>query len=170
MKRTGMPPRTTPLERTPFVRNTELHRGGPLARSGALARSTPLAARRTTPRLVVADQQDGIGEDVAKGRVKRRSLGCCEIQIAGCFGRALDWHHRLRDGQGGLWQASNGLHVCRWCHMAVTNTNGHRAEYEANGWLVRTRIVPADVAVLLPSKRRVWLDDRGRYLDERGAA
>lgn len=165
MKRGGPLARTTPLQRTGgLARHTELARGGPLARNH------PLAARRSTPRLVAVDLAEGIGEGVAKDRVSLRSGGWCEIQLTGCFGRALDWHHRLRDGQGGLWQASNGLHVCRFCHMAVTNTNGHRAEYEANGWLVRTRVVPADVPVLLPTGRTVWLDDDGRYLDERGAA
>jgi hypothetical protein len=147
--------RRTPLQRTPFA-----------AHGSGLARNAPIRQKRATAR---ATSQDGVGEGLARDRVKARSGGWCEIQLPGCFGRATDWHHRLRDGQGGLWQASNGLHLCRFCHGAVTNTNGHRAEYEANGWLVPTRAVPAEVPVLLPTGRRMWLDDVGDYLSVRAA-
>ena len=172
MKRGGPLARTTPLQRTPLVRHTELHRGGPLARSGALARSTPLAARRTTPRLVVADMPDGIGEDVAKDRVARRSKGWCEMRVPGfCRRRATNWCHRKAHGQGGLWQASNGLDGCGsgttgchgWCHS-------NPAAARERGWMLLSTEDPADVSVSLWDGRTVWLNDAGRYLDERGAA
>lgn len=158
------------MARTPLVRHTGLQRAAPLARGGPLVRSKPIADRRTTPRLVVVDLVDGIGEGIARKRVKARSGLKCEIRLLGCYRIALDWHHRKNRSQGGLWQASNGLHICRFCHSAVTNTNGNRALYEANGWLVPSHLVPADVPVLLPTGRTVWLDDDGRYLPERGAA
>lgn len=159
-----------PLRRTPLERRTPLQRGGPLVRHA------PLQSRRnTTNRLPVvqeAEVLDGIGEDIAKIRVAARSGGWCEIQLPGCFRRAVDWHHRLRNGQGGLWQASNGLHACRRCHDMVTNTNGRRVEYEANGWLIAAWQVsverpvwrvPGEVSVLLAGVGRVRLDDGGRF-------
>jgi hypothetical protein len=153
-----------PLERrTPLKSCGRLERKGALARGSGLARRAAVKASKRAA-LAAGTAADGIGERVARDRTKARSGGWCEIQMDGCFGRATDWHHRLRDGQGGLWQASNGLHLCRWCHEAVTNTRGHRAEYEANGWLVPTGTVPADVPVLLPTGQRVLLDDVGDYL------
>lgn len=153
-----------PLRTTPLERRTPLQRGGPLERH------TPMPQRRVRPRLaVVVEVNPDIGEDIAKERVRARSGGWCEIRLPGCFVRALDWHHRLRDGQGGLWQASNGLDSCRWCHMAVTNTNGRYAEYVDAGWIVPRRytldvsLLPASVSVVLAGVGRVLLNDAGGY-------
>lgn len=144
--------RTSALQRRPFV-----------SRGSALARTSPLKAKRSKARPV-ADQPVGVGEGVARDRVKARSGGWCEIQMPGCFGRATDWHHRKNRSQRGLWQASNGLHACRWCHEHVTDTRGHRALFEANGWIVPSHRTPAEVPVLLPTGQRVLLDDVGDYL------
>lgn len=58
-------------------------------------------AQETRARLVVAE----------------RSSGICEV----CHREwATDWHHRLNRSQGGMWAASNGLHLCRRCHRIIT--------------------------------------------------
>jgi hypothetical protein len=154
-------------------RGGELKRSAPMRRTGftstanPLIRQAPVKAQATKrkPRPA-AEVSEWIGETTARRAVKGRSGGWCEIQLPGCFGRALDWHHRRLKGQGGLWQVSNGLHLCRWCHEAVTNTRGRRAEFEANGWLVRSSgAAPAGVSALIHTVRfgRAWvlLDDRG---------
>jgi hypothetical protein len=44
----------------------------------------------------------------------------------------------------------NLLVLCRPCHHSITDTNGHRAEYEFEGLLIREDgRDPADVKVLL---------------------
>lgn len=137
-------------------RTTELQRGGPLARR------VPLRSRRARQRR--APLVDVIGnERLGKELVFGRSNGWCEIQLPGCHGRAIDWHHRRLRSQGGRWDASNGLAACRWCHEAVTNTRGRRAEYEANGWLVSREAIPAAVPVLLANVGWALLDDDGGY-------
>ena len=89
-----------------------------------------------------------VGERVARRIVYRRSGGWCE----GCDKRpATDWHHRLNRSQGGLWQASNGLHLCPACHWWVTH---HPiAAHDRFGWHCEPHEVPA--------RARVWLARRG---------
>lgn len=89
------------------------------------------------------------GVNEARRLVKARSGGFCEIHMMGCYNLATDWHHRKLRSQGGKWEAVNGLHACRFCHEAVTNTRGHRKEYETNGWLVSRESDPASTEVLL---------------------
>lgn len=98
------------------------------------------------------------GEAKAKKLAKQRAGGDCEIRILEvCTGRALDFHHRLFRSQGGKWEVGNGLMACRACHMAVTNTNGRRDEYETNGWIVPSHKDPLDVPVLMwHGGRRDW--------------
>jgi hypothetical protein len=115
-----------------------------------------------------------VGEGSARKMVRARSGGRCEIQIAGiCLGNAMSFHHRKNRSQRGIWSASNGLDLCgdgvRGCHGAVTNTNGRRAEFEANGWIVPSHRIPAEVPVLLATDVRVLLDDVGDYLPVRAA-
>lgn len=116
-----------------------------------LTRKTPLRASAPSPRDTKPKTKPGAYAGVNKARelVKKRSGGFCEIRMIGCFGPATDWHHRQLRSQGGKWEARNGLHACRFCHEAVTNTRGHRAEYERNGWLVRSHLDPAAVDVLM---------------------
>lgn len=60
-------------------------------------------------------------ERAARWLVKARSGGWCEIQITDtCHTQATDFSHRIREGQGGQWSASNGLHACRPCHSWVS--------------------------------------------------
>jgi len=165
--RRGVAVKRTPLKRkTSLTRTAFPSRGKPLPQ-----RAAPLKAKRPKKAATAVEQPDGVGERVAKDRARRRAVGLCEIRLVGCFGRGKDFHHRLLSGQGGLWQASNGLFLCRWCHEAVTNTRGNRALYEANGWLIRANtvpaIVPATVPVLLWNDTRVLLDDVGDYLPVR---
>lgn len=94
-------------------RRTTLRPGGPLVRKTGLKRKTGLtrrAIKASTPSMSPA-------EKAAKDTVKARSGGVCEIQVPGrCTGRARDFSHRIREGQGGPWSPTNGLHACRACH------------------------------------------------------
>lgn len=103
------------------------------------------------------------GENRAREIVYARSRRCCER----CGqAKASEWHHRRNRSQQGKWRASNGLDLCVPCHLAVTNTNGHRAEYERDGWIVPSRKNPTDVPV--------WMWYRGQWgkwlLDDQGTA
>lgn len=100
------------------------------------------------PARTPARRGKSVGEGCARRLVKRRSGGLCEIRLPGCMVRAVDFHHRKLAGQGGRWCPGNGLHCCRPCHRAVTNTNGHRPEYEDKGWIVPAHVErPAMVKV-----------------------
>ncbi len=153
------------------MKRTELRRRVPLASRGSgLVRRIPIAPRRTRPRTVV-ELPNGVGEDIARERVSLRSGGWCEMRVPGyCFGRATNWCHRVAKGQGGLWQASNGIQGCGsgstgchgWCHS-------NPAAARARGWMLLSTEDPAEVSVDLHDGRTVWLDDAGLYLAERGA-
>ncbi|GAA1281850.1 hypothetical protein [Saccharothrix xinjiangensis] len=112
----------------------------------------------------------------ARGLVYARSAGFtnlprrCEIQLFGvCTGQPVHWHHRLRDGQGGLWTPSNGLDLCAACHEAITNTRGNRALYLRRGWIIDSHDErpPAKVQTLIHTVSMghawVWLDDTGAF-------
>lgn len=121
MKRSPMPPRKTPLKS-----------------SG----SSPVARKPSKP-------GKHVGESKARKDVKDRSGGLCEIREPGCFNAATDWHHRKLKGQGGPWDVTNGLHLCRFCHDLVTNTRGRRKEFERYGWLVPSHEDPSQVECLI---------------------
>ncbi len=129
----------------PIQRKTPMPRGSLRSTPPAQGSGKPASPRRT-------GKHEGVNE--ARRLVKERSGGQCEIHMLGCYVQATDWHHRVRQSQGGKWHVQNGLHACRFCHEAVTNTRGHRPEYEANGWMVHSRQDPAEVEVLL------WHHDR----------
>lgn len=74
--------------------------------------------------------------DAAKAEMTRRSGGRCEIHTVLCAGRAVLFHHILRRSQGGKGVASNGLHLCHFCHVYL---HDHPAEAYENGWLIRGR-------------------------------
>lgn len=151
-----------------------MNRGGHLSRHKGLDRGDSTLARTEwrTPK----DRQpgkakrrkpaDGMSEATARRLVYKRSGGACEVRIAGvCLGRATNWHHRQNRSQSGQWLPSVGLHVCgsgtTGCHGALTNTNGHRTEYERNGWIVRSHQNPAAVPVLYAGRDFYLLDDAG---------
>lgn len=133
-----------------------MKRGGPLQRKtplksgSSLRSSTPPAEESGKPAKPRRSTGLHVGEKKAKKLAKQRSGGLCEMCIPGiCMMRATDFHHRRFRSQGGKWEIVNGLHGCRPCHMAVTNTNGHRAEYERKGWIVPSHGDPATTEVLM---------------------
>lgn len=71
-------------------------------------------------------------ETEARRLVRQRSGGVCERCGAA---RATDWHHRKNRSQGGGWSAANGLHLCRSCHLMITDT---RTAFYNHGWLVKS--------------------------------
>ena len=69
-------------------------------------------------------------EQLARQIVRDRAGGICE----GCGkAPATDWSHRVAEGQGGPWDAANGLHLCHSDHMW-----GHTEPLAARklGWLL----------------------------------
>lgn len=135
-----------------------MKRGGPIRRKTPMKSTSPL---RSTPpsdtpgKPVHRKTGKHVGESKAKRLAKKRSGGLCEVCIPGvCLLRGTDFHHRLFQSQGGKWDIVDGLFVCRSCHMAITNTNGRRGEYEAKGWIVPSHGDPATTEVLM------WHDER----------
>lgn len=149
-----------------------MKRGGPLKRTkpldggDALRRSTPLRSGhsregKAQPPAKRKSLRRGVNEDTAREVVYARSGRVCER----CgHARATEWHHRKNRSQGGLWEGSNGLDLCTPCHRTVTDTNGHREEYEAMGWIVPGWQDPAAVPAYIwhhGVRRMYLLDDEG---------
>jgi hypothetical protein len=110
-----------------------------------LVRQAPIKPRATKrkPQLV-AEVSEWIGERPARDGVEGRSGGWCEMRVDGvCFGSADNWCHRIAQGQGGLWQASNGLAGCGsgttgchgWCHA-------NPAAAQELGWMLLSTAKP----------------------------
>jgi hypothetical protein len=153
-----MPDRTAPMTRTPFVAT---HSAPVDLDMTPRSLSTGPTKARKTPQSAE--------EKAAKRITRTRSAGWCEVRLPGiCLGRASNWHHRKNRSQGGLWLASNGLHVCgtgtTGCHGALTNTNGRAEEFRAAGWIVPSYVDPAQVPVLIAG-RFVLLADYGSTQD-----
>jgi hypothetical protein len=80
--------------------------------------------------------------------VYARSGGVCEL----CgVRRAESWSHRVARSRGGLWQPSNGLHLCgppTGCHGWLEDNPTYAGE---GGWHIRRRhlAVPADIPAYL---------------------
>jgi hypothetical protein len=84
---------------------------------------------------VVMEHQDGVGgicpmsgepaplwdEGSTRQAVRGRSGGICEYCSRQ---RATDMHHRISVGIGGWWSPAQILHVCRGCHMWITDHPG----------------------------------------------
>lgn len=130
-------------------------RTGGIARTSPLRRNPLYSSGPTKPRKAPRSAE----EREAKRLVRERSNGWCELQLSCCVGRAYDFSHRIAVGRGGRWEASNGLDACRWCHTAITNTNGHRAEYERLGYIVQTGADTTQVAVLIAGRFVLLADD-----------
>lgn len=140
------------------MKRTRLRRGkgfGPRATPMRRSEKRLRMRRAGTPRRPVVTSE----ERRARRLVKRRSGGVCEIQVSRevCHGRALDFSHRVREGQGGPWSASNGLHACRGCHAWL---DANRAAARAKGWSLRSTD-PLDGEVMYRNRRRVVLLDDG---------
>lgn len=102
----------------------------------------------------------------ARKLVRRRSSGLCEIQIEDvCTGRATDWCHRIREGQGGPWSPTNGLHGCRACH---TWTHLNPAAARVKRWALKTY----DSLTLPVEVRGTWvvLGEDGSAIPSRNGA
>jgi hypothetical protein len=142
MKRSPMPPRKEWMNRSSLRSSTP-----PAEDSGK-------PARRKTGKHV--------GRTKAQRLMRKRCDGKCEPRIpgVGCLYWVSDFHHRILKGQGGEWEVANGLGVCRMCHLALTNTSGHRPEYERKGWIIpsqqdpENRKSPAEIEVF------IWHDER----------
>jgi hypothetical protein len=111
-----------------------------------------------------------VDERAARLLVRIRSGGWCEVRLPGvCLGRAANMHHRKNRSQGGRADAANLVDLCgsgtTGCHGALTDTQGRRAEYEVNGWIVPGYQEPATVPVLIHNATTghdwVLLDDHG---------
>lgn len=94
-----------------------------------------------------------MGEASARKLVYARSGRVCERCSSA---RATEWQHRKNRSQGGLWEASNGLHLCTSCHRYVTD---HPAESTAKGWTVPSWCTPAAVPALVNGHFRYLTDD-----------
>jgi hypothetical protein len=119
-----------------------------------------LLPRRATPKVKVqnraAPKVDKGSQSLGRKLVYARSGGLCE---AGCGSQAHEWHHRKARSLGGTWHASNGMHLCRYCHAWVGE---HAIEAGGNGWYLGARDDPASA----PMKRfGVWvrLSDDGSF-------
>jgi hypothetical protein len=96
---------------------------------------------------------------LARSLVYERSGGICEV----CGkARGTNWHHRKNAGQGGLWAASNGLHLCgsgtTGCHGHITT---HPAVSREQGWSVPSWGDPLTTRVWLAGRGFVFLRDDG---------
>ena len=96
--------------------------------------------------------------------VKSRSDGICEC----CCGAgrpggdpsawhgATDMHHRVSAGVGGKWRPANILHLCRDCHMWITD---HPKESYQLGLMVHSTNDPENVLVHRLTGDAVFLSD-----------
>lgn len=129
--------RGKPLKRVPFVsRSAPLKSGGFLKRGAFIART----AIKAKPQKVTPEER------AAKKVLKGRSGLVCE-----CCGRRRgnDFSHRVNEGQGGPWTASNGMHACRLCHDWIGDNLLLARE---RGWYLRSfedfRAIPVQHAWL----------------------
>lgn len=124
----------------------------PLAARTPLRRGTPIerAARVPKPRAKTSPE-----EREARRIVYARSRGFCEL----CGRPAESWSHRRSAGQGGPWNAANGLHLCgdgvRGCHGWL---EANPLAADAGGWrLVHRDPDPGETPVWLPGRGWVYL-------------
>jgi hypothetical protein len=146
------------------LRRTALKPGGPLrpisakrlAELGGFALST-FAPKRPSP-AVPSQRRKTLAE---------RSGGVCEIQLEGCYRRAVHPHHRITTKSGGRKgaakvehdQLSDLLHLCWHCHDVVTR-EPKWAKRWVNGWSLDENDIPTQRPVLYRGDL-VYLDDAG---------
>lgn len=68
----------------------------------------------------------------------------CEIQLAGCLGRAAHRHERKRRAQGGDGSRENTIDVCSACHRWI---HDHPSAAYGKGYLVEHWRNPGEVPV-----------------------
>lgn len=87
-------------------------------------------------------QQRATLDRLEHAKVKARSGGRCEVVIAGvrCKLRAVHDHHRLggsgRRNAGDSVLASQRLHTCAFCHMAIHQKQLRPASWKETNWAV----------------------------------
>jgi hypothetical protein len=101
-------------------RRTPLKRGAPLKR-------TAFKPKRKTSKFEFTPE--------AKAEMRARSHGACEAGTILCHGKATLFHHIKRRSQRGKGVASNGMHLCHWCHVWIHDHTGDSYE---RGWLIRS--------------------------------
>lgn len=126
-------------------------------RRGAERYAAKQRARKSAARLTSRINRPGpVNDWPAKVRkaARQRSGGRCEL----CgFAEATHLHHRqLR--RHGDHRIVNALHVCATCHGRVHSDRDVQVAYDA-GWLVRSFLDPADVAVVLTTGPAYLLED-----------
>ncbi|MCO1575002.1 HNH endonuclease [Crossiella sp. SN42] len=104
-----------------------------------------------------------MNEHAARRTVRERAAGLCEVRVMDvCTGGGQDWQHRKNRSQGGRWEPSNGLLVCRACHHHI-HTNP--AEAMRCGWTVSASADPATTPALIHTVTLghdwIVLDDAG---------
>lgn len=97
-------------------------------------------------------------ETRTRGLVAARSAGRCELHLHAH--PANDMHHRQNRSQGGLWAASNLLHICREAHRWITT---HPVEARARGWALRSTDNPLTGPAWHARHGWVLLDDAGSW-------
>jgi hypothetical protein len=154
MKRGGPLPRYTALvAKTPLRRGSWLRRSSKSsAGSGTTGESGSVVSSAGRPRAT--RRQPAVPVDTAV-QLRERSQGWCEIQMEGCFGRAVHPHHRITTKSGGRHgaakvehdQLSDLLHLCWYCHDVVTR-EPKWAKRWANGWSLDENDDPSAKPVL----------------------
>lgn len=128
-------------------------------------------ARKALPRARMAASRPAPAVPASvRAALRKRSGGCCEMRLAGCWGQATDPAHRIASGNGGRHgeakvhhdRLSNVIYACRACHEW---SEGHPAKSYELGLMVRDGGVPEVVPVLLlgHSSIRVLLDNEGGW-------
>jgi hypothetical protein len=143
-------------------------RGGPLKRKKPMRSQAQLV--RTAKPKQGRPKPDGPAESTLANRARKavhdRFDGRCEMRSPWCRVWAMNFSHRLAEGQGGLWTTSNGLAACGMgnlygCHGYL---HQHPLEAKKNGWIVQPWEDPLKKRVLIHSKfGHTWvlLDDEG---------
>lgn len=166
-----------PLKRTsPLVAKTGLRRSTPIARTGG---RESLSARegskgKSAPKRKAVDV--GPSADVVDAVVERERHSCliCGYGVGpNERGRRWSIHHRLRRAQGVDHSVQNLLLLCGGSEVDGCHQRVH-AEPDASrggGWLLKGRMEPLAVPVILPVERRlVYLTSTGLYHDVRESA
>lgn len=152
----------------PMKRSAPLKRGAPLKAKTALRARTPLE-RSSVPlkRAPMVHRPRRRDTTALRTGLAKRSDGICEIQLPGCWGRAVDPCHRVGTKSGGrhgeaierIDRLSNALHGCRYCHDWQKGKDNRR-QAELNGWVLLEHEDPLTRTVKYRG-RRARLDDAG---------
>lgn len=158
-----------PLQRkTPLVAKVGLRRSTPMQQKAG--REQP-EARKSAPRKVSVPV--GPSADVVAAVVERERESCliCGYGVGPSErGRRWSIHHRLRRAQQVQHTVQNLILLCGGsevdgCHQVV---HANPEESRGGGWLLRGRMEPLAIPVLIPLENRlVYLTSTGLYHDVR---